>query len=70
LDLPAAISSVSGRHALNIKEVKNVSVTVVSVIQKTGADFNSFFIDRKLKKPEMIPRQRGATRGGFTLGSF
>jgi hypothetical protein len=50
LDLPAAISSVSGWHALNIKEVKNVSVTVVSVIQKTGADFNTFFIDRKFKE--------------------
>jgi hypothetical protein len=70
LDLPAAISSVSGRHALNIKEVKNVSVTVVRVIHKTGADFNNFFIDRNFKKSEMMPHQRGATRGGFAFGSF
>jgi hypothetical protein len=70
LDLPAAISSVSGRHALNIKEVKNVSVTVVRVIHKTGADFNNFFIGKKLKKLEIILRQRGATRGGFAFGSF
>ena len=65
LDLLAAISSVSGQHALNIKEVKNGSVTVVRVIRKTGADFNNFFIDRKFKKSEIIASQRGATRGVF-----